>query len=140
MTKVTSYINSDRKYRKAKNPKNLKCLDKFSIKEFLELDIDKLKEEIELDRNNYYISFRLSILNENYYTIDRTQFINFLHKLKTNISTFYNNTTLQLMSIDELNETIESKFTNLILKTLIKEIDSEISVEIFAKYHGWANH
>ena len=41
--KVVSYINSDRKYRKAKSPKNLKCLDQFSLKEFLELDLEQLK-------------------------------------------------------------------------------------------------
>jgi len=66
--KVVSYINSDRKYRKAKSPKNLKCLDQFSLKEFLELDLEQLKSEIEFDRDNYYISFRLTILRKLLFT------------------------------------------------------------------------
>lgn len=137
--KIVSYIHSDRKYRKTKNPKNLKCLDQLSINEFLELDIEKLKEEIEFDRDNYYISFRLTILNENDFSIDRIYFIELLQKLKTHILKIRDNTTLQLISINQNSDNTEIKFMNEILKAFIKEIEFDIKIEIFAKYHGWEN-
>ena len=135
--KVVSYINSDKKYRKTKSPKNLKCLDQFSLKEFLELDLEQLKSEIELDRDNYYISFRLTILNENYYSLDRIYFIELLQKLKTNILKIVDNTTMQLILINQNSNNVETKFMNEILKAMIKEIEFDINIEIFAKYHGW---
>jgi len=135
--KVVSYINSDRKYRKTKSPKNLKCLDQFSLNEFLELDLEQLKSEIELDRDNYYISFRLTILNENYYSLDRIYFIELLQKLKTNILKIVDNTTMQLILINQNSNNVETKFMNEILKAMIKEIEFDINIEIFAKYHGW---
>ncbi|HQF90302.1 MAG TPA: hypothetical protein PLH46_03915 [Caldisericia bacterium] len=137
--KVVSYINSDRKYRKAKSPKNLKCLDQFSLKEFLELDLEQLKSEIEFDRDNYYISFRLTILNENYYSLDRIHFIELLQKLKTLLLKIVDNTTMQLILINQNSNNTETKFMNEILKAMIKEIEFEINIEIFAKYHGWKN-
>lgn len=135
--KVVSYINSDRKYRKAKSPKNLKCLDQFSLKEFLVLDLEQLKSEIEFDRDNYYISFRLTILNENYFSIDRIYFIELLQKLKTLLLKIVDNTTMQLILINQNSNNVETKFMNEILKAMIKEIEFDIKIEIFAKYHGW---
>ena len=137
--KVVSYINSDRKYRKAKSPKNLKCLDQFSLKEFLKLDLEQLKSEIEFDRDNYYISFRLTILNENYFSLDRIYFIELLQKLKTLLLKIVDNTTMQLILINQNSNNTETKFMNEILKAMIKEIEFEIKIEIFAKYHGWKN-
>ena len=47
------------------------------------------------------------------------------------------NTTMQLILINQNSNNVETKFMNEILKAMIKEIEFDIKIEIFAKYHGW---
>jgi len=46
---------------------------------------------------------------------------------------------MQLILINQNSNNTETKFMNEILKAMIKEIEFEINIEIFAKYHGWKN-